>query len=147
MQSLRFNMSDMDSWHTDAMKKIEDYEGTELHCFRDDALHYADGMREVVVSDWESCLDSAVMFERFLFHINQCAIEGRGPICYPVIDGIPRLCFLPKNAPVACYLTHTEKNSYVRGWKPSNKITYLETFEDYRRAAFSYLENKYDLAD
>lgn len=137
----KYSISDFHESHEQWMEEIKMYEGTEAGLFGEFAMDHGDGMHEVVSSDWTYFTDSPMMFARFLWLLDK-ALTGKADVCYPVINGVPRLCFALKGAPTSCYLTEDEKLRY--SYKHTNytqcAVTYLPDLHAFEQAVEDYLE-------
>lgn len=139
----RLHIGDITASHEQWVEAVEMYQGTEAYIFTESMLEeYGDGMRAVVSSEWWAFMDSAMMFVRFLWKLDK-ALDGRDFVCYPVINGVPRLCFAPQDAPIACYLTDDEKLRYSHHFTDYTqyKVTYLPDLHVYGAAVGLYLSS------
>lgn len=137
----KFHIGNFNDSHEQWMNEIDWYTGTEAGNFGEFALEFGDGMHLVMCSNWAYFTDSAMMFVRFLWKLDK-ALNERDFVCFPVIDGVPRLCFAPQGAPIACYLTENEMLRHSHGLTDYTKykVTYLSTLLEFMQAVERYLD-------
>lgn len=138
----RVNTDDFNDFHKLWVEVIDWYAETEAGSFGEFALEFGDGMHLVTGSQWTYFTDSAMMFVRFLWQLDK-ALNGKGFVCFPVIGGVPRICFAPQGAPIACYLTESEmlRHSHNLTDYTTYKVTYLSSLLEFMQAVERYLDS------
>ena len=87
--------------------------------------------------------DSAETFIEFIREVFRRTEGLSNPICFPVVDGVPRLCFALRGAPTNYLLTPHESftRRHTKKRYSEYKVTYLESLSQFVEAATKYLED------